>query len=78
MRPLPIVRPRVKTLGCFRGNLDKILQRHDAWKFRKVVFYCFTLYSDALSHSCTKLGNWNFMFKFAEHESRPYSRYLPV
>ena len=58
-------------LGFFRGYLDKILQRHCAMMEvlngrERFFIWQIILYGDALSQSYTKLGNRDFVSKFAE------------
>ena len=58
-------------LGCFAGDLDKILQRYGGKKkvyFLGGLFFIWqiALYGNALSHGCTKLRNHNFVSKFTE------------
>ena len=53
-------------LDCFRGDLYQILQRYDGNIGGLFFIWRIALYSDALSHSCTKLRNCYFVSKFSE------------
>ena len=55
-------------LGCFRSNLDKILQRHCGMREGCFLIWYTLLYSNALSHSCTELGNCDFVSKCLRKE----------
>ena len=56
-------------LGCYRGDLIKTLQRHRGMMGVKdgcFFFWQIALYGSALSRSCTKLRNRDFVSMFAE------------